>query len=235
MKNLVYSTVVFVLVLAGICCKKESFLKGTGQGTSQQPNTAPFVYAGNDTTLLLPSNSVVLKGVATDAESNISSYEWHKTYGPSKYILSTPHLLETTVSDLESGIYVFELTVRDSGGLSAKSQVMVYVTEIVKSGSHQVAVFKNCTWIFPWYSSIEVANIFSLVSPTDSIKVFIQRDNNLVWIEVPKSNFDSDFQASYEYFIEKRPDGAGMYNFGSLYIFYYGNDTYDTPDIKIEY
>jgi hypothetical protein len=34
---------------------------------------------------------------------------------------------------------------------------------------------------------------------------------------------------------KKEPDRAGMYKFGSLYIFYFGLDVSDTPAVKIEY
>jgi hypothetical protein len=68
--------------------------------------------------------------------------------------------------------------------------------------------------------------------PSGSVfRIFIRRDTNPDWIEVYPENYVAN--ASYEYYIETRPDGAGIYTYGSLYIFYYGMDTNDTPDVKI--
>ena len=100
---------------------------------------------------------------------------------------------------------------------------------------HQI-VGKNIKWIFPWYSSLEVQNIHSYISVGAPIRVFVQRDDSDIWMEAtPVANDGSG--GDYEYFIEKRLDGggAGMYNYGSLYVFYYGKDTTDTPDVKVEF
>ena len=97
-------------------------------------------------------------------------------------------------------------------------------------------VVKNITWIFPWYNALEVKNIHSYISEGTPIRVFVKRDNNSTWMEAtPVANDGSG--GDYEYFIEKRLDGggAGMYNYGSLYVFYYGFDTSDTPDVKVQF
>ena len=109
------------------------------------------------------------------------------------------------------------------------------VTDTVIINDHQI-VGKNISWIFPWYSSLELKNVHSYISVGTPIRVFVQRDNNSLWMEAtPVANDGSG--GDYEYFIEKRLDGggAGMYNYGSLYVFYYGKDTADTPDVKVEF
>ena len=98
---------------------------------------------------------------------------------------------------------------------------------------HQI-VAKNITWIFPWYSSLEVKNIHSYFPEGTPIRVFVQRDNSDIWKEATDAFIDGSL-SEYDYFIEKRPDGAGMYNYGSLYVSYYGMDTSDTPDVKVQF
>jgi len=107
------------------------------------------------------------------------------------------------------------------------------IADTVIVSDHQI-VGKNIRWIFPWYSALELKNIHSYFSDGTSIKVFIQRDNSDIWMEAtPVANDGSG--GDYEYFIEKRPEGAGMYTYGSLYVFYYGEDTTDTPDVKVQF
>jgi hypothetical protein len=95
-------------------------------------------------------------------------------------------------------------------------------------------IYKNIAWTFPWYNTLPAPNIHNYVPKGTPIKVFIKRDYSNSWIEVKLATDDTTTEL-YEYFIETRPYGAGMYGFGNLYIFYYGMDTDDTPDVKITY
>lgn len=96
-------------------------------------------------------------------------------------------------------------------------------------------IIENLSWIFPWYSTLEVPYFDRQLPAGALFKVFIQRGDSAEWIEVPLIKDDSDPGIKYEYFIEKRPDGAGIYAFTSLYIFYYGSDVNDKPSVKISY
>jgi hypothetical protein len=96
-------------------------------------------------------------------------------------------------------------------------------------------IFENLTWIFPWYNAVEISKFTDKIPSGASFKVFIQRDHSPEWKNVPLLSDNSNPSIEYEYFVEKRPDGAGIYNFGSLYIFYYRNDVSDSPSVKIEY
>lgn len=96
-------------------------------------------------------------------------------------------------------------------------------------------IIENLSWIFPWYNTLAVPHFDKQLPPGALFKVFIQRGDNPEWIEVPLIADDSADGIKYEYFIEKRPDGAGIYTFASLYIFYYGSDVGDKPSVKISY
>ena len=195
-------------------------------------NTAPKVDAGIDLILTLPTNEVDLNGACVDDENNISLIIWQKINGPASYNLNNTNILQPRLSNLVKGDYQFELTVFDSLGLYDMDTVNILVRNGPIASASSI-IFEDRIWIFPWYPSIEVENFDSWIPAGSQYRVYIKRDGMPDWIEV--SSVSPGSTSSYEYFIETRPGGAGMYNYGSLYIFYYGFDTNDTPDVKIEY
>jgi len=69
----------------------------TGKDTVQitvnpAPNIPPVAIAGNDITITLPTNSIVVNGTGTDADGTIINYEWTKISGPSTGIISNAAL-----------------------------------------------------------------------------------------------------------------------------------------------
>lgn len=197
------------------------------------------VSAGDDIQVILSSDSkfLILSGyyIARGIQGEIinlnnAKIQWKKKSGPSSYKLENPNSIKTKVSNLEKGIYEFELTVTNTNGLTGKDTVRVIVGEI--SENSKEIIFKDRKWIFPWYSTIEIKD-FNLLIPQNSFKVYIQRENNSQWEEV--ASILENAGIKYEYFVETRPDGGGMYTYGSLYIFYYGTNTNDTPSVKIVY
>lgn len=118
---------VFLLLLAApvslLSCKKDHSCEGCREG-----NRPPIANAGKDTLIFLPSDSATLNGtLSTDPDGNISEYQWSKVSGPSTHTLSQPAKATTSVKSLTAGTYLFELTVKDNGGLSAKDTVQVMV------------------------------------------------------------------------------------------------------------
>lgn len=94
---------------------------------SAQANQAPTANAGNDQTITLPTNSVNLTGSGTDADGNISSFEWVKLSGPNGSAFSNQNSAATSVTGLIAGTYQFQLTVTDNSGATASDVVMVTV------------------------------------------------------------------------------------------------------------
>jgi pimeloyl-ACP methyl ester carboxylesterase len=89
-------------------------------------NAAPAVSAGGDQSITLPVNSVSLSASASDPEGSDLVYAWTKLSGGAA-ILGSPSASDTAVSGLVQGSYVFEVSVTDSAGASAKDQVAVTV------------------------------------------------------------------------------------------------------------
>ncbi len=243
MKKIHFFTIIILVVIVIIsanCTKEEpvsstSSGSGTGSGIINPPpppiNTPPIANAGSDTNLFVPVNFCDLIGSGFDREDNILTFQWKKISGPVSFFIQNPTFKSTKLTSLEKGVYQFELTVTDRPGLSAKDTVKVTVHGLPDS-THEV-ILDNLVWIFPWYNAVEIKNVHNYITAGSPFRIFINRDNSPGWIEV---NLITDVAStnSYEYFIETRwPDGAGMYSYGSLYIFYYGTDVSDTPKVKI--
>lgn len=93
-------------------------------------NIAPMARAGEDMSIVLPANSVTLNGNGSeDEDGEIEAYAWRKVSGPAGEI-ENPGAMITRVGGLQEGTYVFELTVTDNNGLTAKDQVKVFVMPV---------------------------------------------------------------------------------------------------------
>ncbi|HXB33669.1 MAG TPA: hypothetical protein VNV35_09615 [Puia sp.] len=90
--------------------------------------------AGADTTIAYPASTAVLNGSQSYAtNSTIASYSWSEVSGPSSATISTDSNAVSTVSQLEAGAYVFELTVTDAQGNVDSSSVTVTVMSTTRS------------------------------------------------------------------------------------------------------
>lgn len=93
-------------------------------------NQPPIADAGPDKTIILPVNSVALSGKnSKDPDGTINVWSWVKISGPVDGLLAGGNTDELSLTKLEQGVYVFELTVTDNRGSSAKDQVSVTVID----------------------------------------------------------------------------------------------------------
>jgi hypothetical protein len=110
-----------------ISCKKELSCENC-----KSINQPPVAKAGRDTIISLPKDSVMLDGSAsTDPDGNITSYKWVKIAGPVSSTITKPDSSKTLVKTLAAGVYQFELSVTDNGGLSAKDTVQILVDTLL--------------------------------------------------------------------------------------------------------
>lgn len=90
-------------------------------------NIAPIANAGPDQLIHLPINATTLIGENTyDPDGNIVSYLWRKISGPAVTV-SSLQAMNPTLSNLNYGTYIFELTVTDNRDDIAKDTVMLIV------------------------------------------------------------------------------------------------------------
>lgn len=91
-------------------------------------NKPPIARAGTDQIINLPLDSTSLDGSSsTDPDGTISSFSWRKITGPVSVNIVSLSTASTKINNLTAGIYQFELTVTDNGGLSGKDTMQVSV------------------------------------------------------------------------------------------------------------
>jgi hypothetical protein len=93
-------------------------------GSANQP---PSANAGTDKSITLPVNSTSLTGTAADADGTVAGTAWSQVSGPSTATISAPSALNTQVSSLVAGTYIFRFTVTDNAGASTTDDVQVSV------------------------------------------------------------------------------------------------------------
>ena len=91
------------------------------------PNKPPHADAGPDQTIALPVSEVTLTGSGTDSDGQISSYAWTKVSGPANGVITNPNAATSTVTGLQQGVYIFQLTVTDDKGATASDEVNITV------------------------------------------------------------------------------------------------------------
>ena len=104
--------------------------KDTVAVTINPVNVPPVAYAGADTTITLPDNSMILDGSgSTDADGTIVSYHWVEISPNSfKSGIANANESQANVSGLKAGVYQFVLTVTDNDGATSNDTVQVTVT-----------------------------------------------------------------------------------------------------------
>ncbi|MEO5782300.1 MAG: PKD domain-containing protein [Ginsengibacter sp.] len=108
-------------------------------------NLPPIAKAGSVQAITLPVDSVLLDGSSSfDTDGKIVSYKWSKISGPVSSLIINPDSSKTSAKTLVMGVYKFELTVTDNGGLTAKDTVQIIVDNpkinqppIAKAGADQ--------------------------------------------------------------------------------------------------
>ena len=101
-------------------------------------NTPPIADAGVDSTivLVLPKDSLTLDGRSSyDPDGNIKEYLWSKVWGPSAYSITNPKSVTTSVKNLTTGDYQFELKVTNADGLIARDTVRVKINNFFPTQS----------------------------------------------------------------------------------------------------
>ncbi len=113
-------------VFADISCSKERSCEGCING-----NKAPIAMAGSDQVITLPIDSVLLDGSASsDPDGTIREWLWKKIAGPASFTIVNNSNSKTSVRNLVTGIYQFELRVKDDDGSTAMDTVRITVNSV---------------------------------------------------------------------------------------------------------
>jgi len=232
--NLLLFPLMTVLLFGSIGCEKDAeYYRGAGGSDNSVPlNSAPFAFAGKSQFVWPPSGIVTLKGSYADYDDNVVEVKWTRVGGPGACIFENRNSASTKVSGLQAGTYRFEFTVTDKMNLSARDTVSVVVGEI--STNPNGIIFKDLVWGAPLYKKVEIKNFLTSIPRGILFKIFIQRDNDPNWEEVPDKNSSTlPPNALYNYFIIAH--AQDFFDEGSLYISCKGTDVSDTPNVMIVY
>jgi len=107
-------------------------------------NQPPVANAGQDQTITLPVNSVILSGIGTDPDGTVAGYTWAVISGPSSFNIVTASSAVTSVTGLVQGAYLFELKVTDNSGARDRDTVQIIVkpainvSPIANAGSDKI-------------------------------------------------------------------------------------------------
>ena len=194
---------------------------GGAGGGGAASNIAPKANAGPDKLVYYPTSFTNLYGSMSTWGNIIQTISWNKISGPSSFVIETPNSLGTKVSNLQIGIYQFEIFVQDAAGLTDKDTCTVTVGQI--SATPNEVILSNQVWGqdgLAWGSAITINNIYQHL-PTGSVfRVYIKKDNSTNWEEL----IMDDYNSLYYFFLI---DGnLGIYS---------DYDETDTPDIKLVY
>ncbi len=97
------------------------------------PNSAstdpPIAVPSKPGYITLPTNTYSYDGSASTASegNTIVSYLWTKRSGPAGGDITSPNSVKTTITNLQEGYYIFDLTVTDNNGRTSKTGTYIYV------------------------------------------------------------------------------------------------------------
>lgn len=94
-------------------------------------NYPPSVYAGEDVSISLPLDSLVLHGVAEDQDGAVTSYMWKQIQGPAGPTIEGYNTPDAIIRKLRPGQYTFQITVEDDKGDMSQDEVKVVVDGVV--------------------------------------------------------------------------------------------------------
>jgi hypothetical protein len=114
--------IVIIIVTFFSACRKNYRCR-----TCQDSNKPPIADAGNDTTIKLPVNSILLDASRSSDDVSIMTYHWTRLTGPASFKISNENASQTLVTELTVGEYIIELEVKDNTLKSAKDLLVVDV------------------------------------------------------------------------------------------------------------
>jgi hypothetical protein len=98
-------------------------------------NIKPKASAGEDQRITLPANKITLTGEANDTDGSITEQKWKEISGAATYTIVDPSSLQTEVTGLDAGHYIFELAATDNNGAITRDTVKVEVQMVLVSSA----------------------------------------------------------------------------------------------------
>jgi hypothetical protein len=88
-------------------------------------NVPPVANAGPNQSITSPASSVILNGSASmDTDGTLVSYSWVTISGPGSITINNSNTATPSAVGLQTGGYVFELTITDNNGATSMDQTV---------------------------------------------------------------------------------------------------------------
>ena len=96
--------------------------------TAATTNQKPVANAGSNQTITLPLDSVQLDGTkSSDPDGTITYYSWSEASGSAGISIINPNTATPSVTGMQAGQYVFQITVTDNNGAVDSAEVTITV------------------------------------------------------------------------------------------------------------
>lgn len=141
----------------------------TSVTVSAAAGIAPLANAGPDQTIILPINSVILSGSASDSDGTITNYSWKQVAGPTDANIVNSDSAVTIVNKLVPGNYQFEFSVTDNSGMVGKDTVDI----VVAAPRLNLDIKSNNFKVYPNPVIANTTLDFSIVKPDTKLDVVI--------------------------------------------------------------
>ncbi|KAM3861501.1 low-density lipoprotein receptor-related protein 11 [Diretmus argenteus] len=102
-------------------------VEGPSEDDAQELDEQPRSDAGQDVVIQLPTDWAVLDGRDSVDDHGISRYEWALIKGDTAVNMKVTHPGLLKISDLQQGVYTFQMTVTDMAGQKSSDNVSVTV------------------------------------------------------------------------------------------------------------
>jgi len=179
--------------------------------------------------ITLPTNSITLKAqvfIPPNSVANVVGSQWSKVSGPASSNISTPASLETLITGLVTGVYMFQYKITAASGFSVSAQCTASVID--PASTNNEVIIPNVTWIenVDWCRYMDITLDSYIPAGTPIKKIFIKPDCTSDWIEVPMQSVNTN-NDPYDYVISGN----------MLHIAWCrgGCSVTDTPALKIVY
>ncbi|MGZ4987732.1 MAG: LamG-like jellyroll fold domain-containing protein, partial [Limisphaerales bacterium] len=149
------------------------------------PNRPPFVFAGGNRTINLPTNSVTLFGAVYDdgKPGNALSVAWNYVSGPATVFFSSFTNPVTTITFTNTGVYTFQLSASDGQYISNDTAVITVLPDPRTPPTVAITGLGNGT-TFEVPSSSSTANVVVTAAASDKdgvvSRVDLFEDNSLL-------------------------------------------------------
>ena len=161
-----------------------------------------------------------------DPDNNIKSYQWEKISGPPSHTIVNPAAATTTVRDLDTGIYRFELTVKDEPGLLSKDTIQVTVSKTAQTSGSLVANAGLDQSVI-----IQIPNLSASLNGSASFDP-AGAPLQFLWRQISGPSYRGGWQPTQAITSIYSPGMPGVYSF-ELKVWNNNGIDYDTTDVTV--